>query len=74
MKKERQPGRCCDYADSAQYGALFGIIAASLHHVHHAITNQIPAHMLGEYAAFALGGAVLFAATSAIRNFLTRTK
>jgi hypothetical protein len=51
MKKERKPARCWDYAESARNGALFGIAAASLRQVYHAITNQIPdnipAHVLG---------------------------
>ena len=74
MKKERQPGRCWDYAESAQNGALIGITAASLHQVYRAITNQIPdnipAHVLSEFAGFAVGGAVLFAAACAICNRL----
>jgi hypothetical protein len=78
MKKERKPARCWDYAESAGNGALFGIAAASLLQVYHAITNQIPdnipAHVLSEFAAFAVGGAVLFAAACAICNFLTRIK
>jgi hypothetical protein len=78
MKKEYKSARCSDNADSAQDGALYGIVAASLHQINHVITNRIPdnipVHMLGEVAAFAVGGVVLFAAASAIRNFLTRTK
>ena len=78
MKKERHPARCWDYAESTWNGTLFGIAAAALHQFHHAITDQIPdnipVHVLGECAAFALGGAVLFAAASAICNFLTRAK
>ena len=74
MKKERKPARCWDYAESARNGALFGIAAASLLQVYHAIMNQtpdnIPAHVLGECAALAMGGAVLFAAASAICNRL----
>ena len=78
MKKERKPAQRWDYAYGARMGVLAGIAVGSLHQVYRAFTNQIPenilAHVLGEMAAFALGGAVLFAAALAICNFLTRTQ
>ncbi len=49
---------------------------ASLHHVQHALTNQIPenipAHILGEFAVAACGGAIAFVVVSLICNRLRR--
>ena len=61
----------------ARCGGLVGIGVASLHHVHHALTSQIPAniptHVLGELAAAACGGAILSLFISAIcRRHKTR--
>jgi hypothetical protein len=51
---------------------------AALHHVHHVFTHQIPesipAHVLGEWAAFAIGGAAVFAGASAVCNWFSQTK
>ena len=48
------------------------IAAASLHHVHHALPSQIPenipAHVLDEMAAGALGGVIVFAVVSTVCN------
>ncbi len=50
---------------------------ATLHIVHHALTNQIPGnielHALSEMVAGALGGAALFAAGSALCNWFRPT-
>ena len=66
-----------DMSGDACYGGLVGIGVASLHHVHHALTSQIPAniptHVLGELAAAACGGAILSLFISAIcRRHKTR--
>ena len=77
MKKKCKSAQCCNNEYSAQNGALFGIAIASLHHVYHALTSQIPvnipAHVMSESAVFALGGATLFAAASALCNLLSRS-
>ena len=57
-----------------RYGGLVGAGVASLHHVHHVLTSQIPAnipvHVIGELAGAACGGAVLTSVISAICNRL----
>jgi hypothetical protein len=77
MKKKCTSSQCCDTPGKALYGGLVGIGFASLHHVYHALTNQIPgniaAHILSEMAAAAFGGAILFAVGSAICNRLKGT-
>ena len=74
MRKKCTPAPCCDTPGNAVYGGLFGIAVASLHHVHHALTNKIPenipVHVLAEMAAGALSGAILFAVGSAVCNRL----
>ncbi len=59
-----------DMLGDACYGGLVGAGVASLHHVQHALTSQIPAnlpaHVLGELAAAACGGAILSLIFSAI--------
>jgi hypothetical protein len=76
--KKCKSAQCCDNAYSARNGVLFGMAVAPLHQVHHALTQQIPknilAHVLGEWAAFAIGGAALFTAASAICNLFSRSK
>jgi hypothetical protein len=74
MKKKCTSARCCDPSGNALYGGFFGIAVAALHHVQHAFTSQIPenipAHVLGEFAVAACGGAIMFAVASAICNRL----
>jgi hypothetical protein len=57
---------------SAVYGCLTGIAVIALHHVHQAISNDIPdniyAHVLGEMFVGSFGGGVLFTVIAAIRN------
>ena len=77
MKKKCISAQCCDTRGNAFYGGLVGIGFASLHHVHHALTKQIPdsilAHVLSELAAAAFGGTILFAIGSAICNRIKGT-
>jgi len=74
MKKKCPSAQSWDTPGSALYVGLVGITVASLHHVHHAVTNRIPdnipMHVLAEMAAGALSGAILFAGISAVRNRL----
>lgn len=76
MEKRCKSVRCCDTAGNALYGGLLGMAVASLHHVQHALTNQIPenipAHILGEFAVAACGGAIAFVVVSLICNRLRR--
>ncbi len=64
---------CCDNAYSTRTGGLIGMAVATLHIVHHALTNQIPEnielHAFSEMVAGTLGGAALFAAGSALCNW-----
>ena len=59
-----------DMLGSAHYGGFVGAGVASLHHVQHALTSQIPenlpVHVFGELAAAASCGAILTLVTSAI--------
>ena len=61
---------------SALYGCLTGIALTSLHHVHQAISNNIPddiyTHVISEMIVGALGGGALFVIIATIRNRLTR--
>jgi hypothetical protein len=63
---------------SAVYGCLTGIAVTSFHHVHQAISNDIPdniyAHVLGGMIAGSLGSAILFVLIAAIRNRLRRRR
>ena len=74
MTKNCTSPKCCDTPSNARLGGLAGIARASLHHVYHALSNQIPehipAHVLGEMAAGAFGGVVVFAIVSALYNRL----
>lgn len=62
---------------SAIDGSLVGLAVTSLHHVHHAITNNIPdniyTHVIGEAAAGLIGGAILFVGVAAVRNWIVDT-
>jgi hypothetical protein len=72
MTKNCTSAKCCDTPGNARFGGLAGIAVASLHHVYHALSNQIPenipAHVLGEMAAGAFGGVIVFAVVSAVCN------
>lgn len=72
MKKKRTSAKCCDTPSNARFGGLAGIAVASLHHVYHALSNQIPenipAHVLGEIAIGAFGGVIVCAFVSAVCN------
>jgi hypothetical protein len=76
--KKCKSAQCCDNGYNAQNGALFGMAIVPLHQVYHALTQQIPenilAHVLSEWAAFAIGGAALFAAASAVCNLFSQSK
>jgi hypothetical protein len=65
---------CCDMAGNASDGALAGAAATSLYHVYLGLSNQVPenllAHILGEPAAAAFGGAVVCAVGSVLYNWL----
>jgi hypothetical protein len=67
-----------DDAFSARTGALFAMAIVPMHQIHHAITQRIPddilLHVISEWVAFAIGGAALFAAASAICNLFSQTK
>jgi hypothetical protein len=69
---------CCDNKSGAFYGSLLGLAVASLHHVYHALTLDIPenlyAHVFGELAAGAAGSAALFVVGSAICNWIKERK
>ena len=77
MKKKHTSVRPWHTPSSVVDGGLAGIAAASLHHVYHAITNQIPdniaGHVLAELAAGALGGVILYMAFAALCNRLRGT-
>jgi hypothetical protein len=72
MKKKSTSAQHRDRRGNALYGALVGIVVASLHDVQHVLTNQISdntaAHVLGEFIIAACGGAILFAVASAIAD------
>jgi hypothetical protein len=55
-------------------GSLIGIAAGALHHVYHAVTNDIPeniySHVIGELVAAALLCAGLFVGIATLRNWL----
>ena len=63
---------------SARYGGLSGVAVASLHHVHHALTNDIPgniaAHVIGEMSIGILAGVSLFTAVAVVQNALVRKR
>jgi hypothetical protein len=64
--------------DNAVMGALAGMGITSLHHVHHAVSNQVPdsilTHVLSESAMGTLAGGTLTAAASALVNRFRRDK
>ena len=70
MKRSFSSKQYHDNAISARTGALFGIAIVILHIVHHVLTRHLPEdihlHVLSEMAAGTLGGAILFAAGSAL--------
>jgi hypothetical protein len=72
--KELEPYSKWAIESSAVNGSLVGIATATLHQVHHAISNNIPndiiTHVIGEMFAGALGGALLFAGVACLRNWL----
>jgi hypothetical protein len=74
MKRKCTSAQCCDTRGNALYGALFGIVVATLHHIQHALTGQIPenitVHVLSEFIVAACGIAAVFAVGSAICNRL----
>ncbi len=73
MTKRCSSKQCCDNAYNTRTGALLGMALATLHIVHHALTNHIPEgielHAVTEMGAATLGGAALFAAGSALCNW-----
>ena len=74
MTKKHTSVPCCDTAVNACDGALAGAAATALYHVYLGLSNQVPenllAHILGEPAATAFGGAVVCAVGSVIYNQL----
>jgi hypothetical protein len=76
MKNRCSSKQCCDNAYNTRTGVLFGIAVATLHIVHHALTNHVPEsieiHAVSEIVAGALGGAALFAAGSALCNWFNQ--
>jgi hypothetical protein len=74
LQRSFEPDLRWSRRSSAIYGGLAGIAIAALHHIYHAISSNIPdniyAHVIGEIAAGAAGGALLFTAISIIRNHL----
>jgi hypothetical protein len=64
--------------DNAVMGALAGMGITSLHHVHHAVSNQVPdnilTHVLSESAMGTLAGETLTAAASALVSRFRRDK
>jgi hypothetical protein len=63
---------------SREMGALAGMGVTSLHHVHHAVSNQIPdnivAHVLSESAMGAAAGGTFPAAVTVLVNRFRRHK
>jgi hypothetical protein len=59
MKRKCTSAQCCDTRGNALYGALFGIVVATLHHIQHALRGQIPenitVHVLSEFIVAACG-------------------
>ena len=72
MTKKRTTVLCCDTATNAWDGVLVGVTAASLYHVYLVLRNQAPENVLGELAAAAFGGAIVFAVGSALCSRLKR--
>jgi uncharacterized membrane protein YdbT with pleckstrin-like domain len=70
LKSPSEPG--WSLRSSAVNGGLAGIALAALHQVYSAIAGNIPdniyAHVIGDFVAGAVGGAILFVAIAALRN------
>jgi hypothetical protein len=58
---------------SAFHGGLSGVAASALHEIHHGISNNVPEnvvyHVLGEAAACAIGGTIIFVLIAVLRNW-----
>ena len=74
MKRGSKPEPGWSLWSSAINGALVGIVLAALHQVYHALSSNIPddiyAHVIGEFVAGAVGGAILFMVISVTKNRL----
>ena len=74
MKRGPKPEPGWSLRSSAINGALAGIVLAALHELYHAVSSNIPddiyVHVIGEFVAGAVGGAILFTVISVIRNHL----
>ncbi len=59
--------------DEAYCGSLLSLAIVPFHHIHHAVSGDIPEdpllHVIGEVIAGSTGRALLFSAISALRNW-----
>jgi hypothetical protein len=73
MKKRHRQQGPWRVADRAYYGSLLSLAIVPFHHIHHAVSGDIPddpfLHVIGEVIAGSFGGALLFTAISAARNW-----
>jgi hypothetical protein len=76
MKQPIEPELMWSRSTSAVYGWLVGIAVSAVRQVHFVVSNDVPndAYMrvVGELAAGAFGGAILFAMIASLRNHLRR--
>jgi hypothetical protein len=76
MKQPIEPEPMWSRSTSAVYGWLSGIAVSAVHQVHFVVSNDVPndAYMLvvGELAAGAFSGAILFVVVASLRNHLRR--
>jgi hypothetical protein len=73
MKKRNRQQGPWRIPDESYYGSLFALAIVAFHHIHHAVSGDIPEdpllHVIGELIAGSFGGALLFSAISALRNW-----
>ncbi|WP_404295221.1 hypothetical protein ACD578_27680 (plasmid) [Microvirga sp. RSM25] len=72
MKRELEPEQHSSVSSGALYGCLIGIALTVFHPIHDTLTDDIPegalTHPIFDVIAGDLGGAILFAVTTALRN------
>ena len=73
MKKRNRQQGPWRIQDNSYYGSFFALAIVAFHHIHHAVSGDIPEdpllHVIGEVIAGSFGGALLFRAISALRNY-----
>jgi hypothetical protein len=73
MKKRSRQKANWKIPDGAYYGSLLSLAIVPFHHIHHAVSGDIPEdpflHIIGEVIAGSLGGALLFSVISVARNW-----